>query len=445
MPEQLCDEWDKALRHVFDHGVSQSLDFSFPTPAGVRQFSCRLVPEFNEHARVETVLGVTHDITTRCMYEQRLVDQDLRKDMFLATLAHELRNPLAPIRSGLQLLKLSPQADLAVRILPVMERQLGQLVCLIDDLLDVSRISTGKIVLKRECIAFQEAASAALEASRPVFDAAGHSVTIDWPAQPVWLDADLTRLTQIFSNLLTNAAKYMQPGGQIRFSARLQQDSILISVADTGMGIPGDMLDAVFDMFTQVNRTLDRAQGGLGIGLSLVKTLVNMHGGLVRAASGGIDLGSEFTVTLPTTAGLGEVPAAVTRPVAAPVTAHRILVVDDNVDAAETMAMLLELSGHAVRTAFSGQQALDVALEFRPEMVFLDIGLPDMNGHEVARLLLANPATADARLIALTGWGTEEDIRKSHKTGFHEHLTKPVDPGTVENLIAGLLAGRKAL
>ena len=445
MPEQLCDEWDKALRHVFDHGVSQSLDFSFPTPAGVRQFSCRLVPEFNEHARVETVLGVTHDITTRCMYEQRLVDQDLRKDMFLATLAHELRNPLAPIRSGLQLLKLSPQADLAVRILPVMERQLGQLVCLIDDLLDVSRISTGKIVLKRECIAFQEAASAALEASRPVFDAAGHSVTIDWPAQPVWLDADLTRLTQIFSNLLTNAAKYMQPGGQIRFSARLQQDSILISVADTGMGIPGDMLDAVFDMFTQVNRTLDRAQGGLGIGLSLVKTLVNMHGGLVRAASGGIDLGSEFTVTLPTTAGLGEVPAAVTRPVAAPVTAHRILVVDDNVDAAETMAMLLELSGHAVRTAFSGQQALDVALEFRPEVVFLDIGLPDMNGHEVARRLLANPATADARLIALTGWGTEEDIRKSHKTGFHEHLTKPVDPGTVENLIAGLLAGRKAL
>jgi PAS domain S-box-containing protein len=445
-PDKLCEQWEKAIRHVFDHESHSALDFSVNTPHdGLRHFSCRLVPEFNERGQVESALGVTHDVTDRRVYEQRLLEQDIRKDEFLATLAHELRNPLAPIRTGLQLLKLAPKADVAARTLPVMERQLGQLVRLIDDLLDVSRISSGKIVLRSERIAFQEIAATALEASRPLIDAAGHSLTIDWPDEPVWLDADPTRLAQILSNLLTNSAKYMRPGGQIRFSARRQGDNVLISVRDTGMGIPSDMLGTVFDMFTQINRTLDRSQGGLGIGLSLVKTLVEMHGGSVQAASDGIDLGSEFTVSLPTASVLlPNAPAPVARPMPAATAGQRILVVDDNVDAAETMAMLLELSGHDARPAFGGQEALELALSFCPDVVFLDIGLPGMNGYEVARRLLADPATAGAKLIALTGWGTDDDIRKSKMAGFHAHLTKPVDPDAVEVMLARFSPAREA-
>ena len=440
---ELCTQWEQAISHVFDHGEHKSMDFSFPTLQGVRHFSCRLVPEFNEQGQVESALAVTHDITDHRAYEQRLLEQDVRKDEFLATLAHELRNPLAPIRTGLQVLKLTPQADVAARTLPVMERQLGQLVRLIDDLLDVSRINSGKIVLKRERIAFQDIAAAALEASRPAMDAAGHSLTIDWPNTPVWLDADATRLAQILSNLLTNSAKYMHPGGQIKFSAQRQDETILICVADTGMGIPADMIATVFDMFTQINRTLDRAQGGLGIGLSLVKTLVEMHGGSVHAASGGIDQGSEFTVRLPTAAMATGVPATGPLPTAVPHLACRILVVDDNVDAAQTMVMLLDLSGHDARPAFGGQEALDVAFSFRPDVVFLDIGLPGINGYEVARRLLANPATAKTKLIALTGWGTERDIQKSKMAGFHAHLTKPVDADAVEAILSKLLQPRR--
>ena len=451
IPPNLCDTWETAIRHVFDHGTHSVLDFSMETPqGGLRHFSCRLVPELNQRGQVESALGVTHDITDRRVYEQRLLEQDVRKDEFLATLAHELRNPLAPIRSGLQLLKLTPKADAAARTLPVMERQLTHLVRLVDDLLDVSRINSGKIVLKRERITFQDIAAAALEASRPLIDAASHSLTIEWPNEAVWLDADPTRLTQIFSNLLTNSAKYMRPGGQIKFSAREQAGSIVISVQDTGMGIPADMLGRVFDMFTQINRTLDRSQGGLGIGLSLVKTLVEMHGGSVQAASGGSDQGSTFTVILPTASKLAsklasepQIPPAPSTPPAGAATPesarHRILVVDDNVDAAETMVMLLDLSGHDARAAFGGQEALDLALSFRPDVVFLDIGLPGMNGHEVARRLLANPATASAKLIALTGWGTADDIQKSAMSGFHAHLTKPVDPEAVDTLLATLL------
>ena len=439
---KLCDQWEKGILHVFDHSSDFSFDFSQVMPdGGTRQFACRLVPEFNERGQVESVLGVTHDITNRRAYEQRLLEQDLRKDEFLATLAHELRNPLAPIRTGLQLLKLAPSAkDVATRTLPVMERQLGQLVRLVDDLLDVSRISSGKIVLKRERISFQDVAAAALEASRPLIDAAGHSLTIDWPGDTVWLDADPTRLTQIFSNLLTNSAKYMRSGGQIKFSARTENGSIVVCVEDTGMGIPADMLNLVFDMFTQINRTLDRAQGGLGIGLSLVKTLVEIHDGSVEAASGGIDLGSTFTVRLPTASALpAEPPTPLTVTAVAGPVRQRILVVDDNIDAAETMVMLLDFSGHDARAAFGGQQALDVVAAFRPDVVFLDIGLPGMNGYEVARRLQASPATASAKLIALTGWGTEEDIRKSKMAGFHAHLTKPIDPEAVDALLATFL------
>ena len=402
----------------------------------------------------ETVIQCNiRDISDRKQLEESLRQRaadlsgaDRHKDEFLATLAHELRNPLAPIRTGLQLLRLSSNAAVVARTLPVMERQLGHLVRLIDDLLDVSRISSGKIVLKRERIAFQDVAAAALEASQPIIDAAGHSLMTDWPEAPVWLDADLTRMAQIFGNLLINSAKYMRAGGQIRFAALRQGASVVISVQDTGMGIPADMLGSVFDMYTQINRTLDAAQGGLGIGLSLVKTLVEMHGGSVKVTSDGIDLGSTFTVVLPTASGPAPEPRKMSdqRAAVADVTVirsagQRILVVDDNVDAAETLVMLLELSGFDARTAFGGRQALDEAMTFRPDAVFLDIGLPDMTGYDVARQLLANVTTASAKLIALTGWGTDSDILKSKMAGFHAHLTKPVDPEAVDALLATLL------
>jgi PAS domain S-box-containing protein len=445
MPLHLCDQWDAAINHVFERGSHSSLDFEWETPNdGVRHYSCRLVPEFNEQGGVESVLGVTHDITHRKAFERELSEQARRKDEFLATLAHELRNPLAPIRTGLQVLKLAPDSAAAARTLPMMERQLGQMVRLIDDLLDVSRITSGKIVLRRERITLQTVAASAVEASRPLIDAAGHSLMVDLPAEPVWLDADPTRMAQVISNLLSNSAKYTRAGGQIWLAARLAGGQVRITVTDNGMGIPEDMLSGVFDMFTQINRTLDRSEGGLGLGLSLVRTLVDLHGGSVRADSRGIDQGSEFTVTLPVATPPATQPEDGAEPVPKPVPAggRRILVVDDNVDAAETMAMLLDLSGYDARAAFSGPEALVLAQSFRPELVFLDIGLPGMNGYEVAAKLRADPATRAVRLIALTGWGTGDDQRKSAMAGFDAHVTKPVEAGQIESVLETFLPAR---
>ncbi len=251
MPEHLCDQWDAAINHVFERGSHSSLDFEWETPNdGLRHYSCRLVPEFNGQGSVESVLGVTHDITHRKAFERQLAEQARRKDEFLATLAHELRNPLAPIRTGLQVLKLAPDSAAAARTLPVMERQLGQMVRLIDDLLDVSRITSGKIVLRLERISLQEVAASAVEASRPLIDAAGHSLVVELPAEPIWLDADATRLSQVFSNLLSNSAKYTRAGGQIWMAATVSGDEVCITVTDNGMGIPEDMLSGVFEMFT---------------------------------------------------------------------------------------------------------------------------------------------------------------------------------------------------
>jgi signal transduction histidine kinase/response regulator RpfG family c-di-GMP phosphodiesterase len=383
------------------------------------------------------------DRTKEVKTTQLLLEQDVRKDEFLATLAHELRNPLAPIRNSFQLLKRSSTPEVLGSTLPVMERQLGALVRLIDDLLDVSRISSGKIVLKRQRVSIQDIATAALETSQPLIDSAGHNVVLDWPSTPIWLDADPMRLAQVFSNLLTNSAKYMKRGGHIRFAIQRVNQTVEVNVVDDGVGIPMDLIGQVFDMFTQVNRTLDRAEGGLGVGLSLVKTLIEMHGGTVRASSDGIDLGSEFKVTLPVAQDVYLEPKAATPSDFNPkLTAHtkplKILVVDDNVDAAQTMAMLLGLSNHNTRTANSGQEALEIAEIFKPSVVFLDIGLPSMNGYEVAKRLQAMPVMANTKLIALTGWGTSEDIKKSKNAGFYAHLTKPVDPDEVDALLAQL-------
>ncbi|MBX9584219.1 MAG: PAS domain-containing protein [Gemmataceae bacterium] len=369
---------------------------------------------------------------------QALRDADRRKDEFLATLAHELRNPLAPIRNGLQIMRLAKGGREAVETArTMMERQVGQMVHLVDDLLDLSRISRGKIELRKERVELAKVLQQAVETSRPLIDASGHDLAIDLPPQPVFVDADVTRLAQVFSNLLNNAAKYTERGGRIRLSAQHRGHEAIISVRDTGIGIPAHMLPHVFEMFTQVDRNLERSQGGLGIGLSIVKRLVEMHGGGVTARSDGPGMGSEFVVRLPVV--LSVVPpqdeeGEATRPTAR----RRILVVDDNVDAAMSLAMMLDLMGSEARTAHDGVEALDVAAAFRPDLILLDIGMPRMNGYDTARHIREQAWGKGVVLVALTGWGQDEDRRKSKEAGFDAHMTKPIEPAALERLLASL-------
>lgn len=445
MPAHLCDAWDAAVREVFETGEPKAIEFSFDAPDGPRAFSARLVPERGAGGEVESVLGVAHDVTERKHYELALKEADRRKDEFLATLAHELRNPLAPIRTGLELLRLAPRDPAAAaRALDSMDRQLAHLVRLVDDLLDVSRISRGKVDLRRERVTVQAVVEQAVEASRPHLEAAGHALSVRVGEDPLWLDGDLTRLVQVVSNLLHNAAKYTPRGGRIDVSAAIEDGRAVLRVRDDGMGIPAAMLPRVFDLFTQVDRTLERAQGGLGIGLSLARRLVEMHGGTVEAHSEGLGRGSTFTVRLPLAAAEPISTAPQGRRGAARTEARRVLVVDDNDDAAEMLAMVLELGGHEPRTAHDGPEALETARAFRPEVVFLDIGLPGMDGFEVARRLRQEPGLEGAVLVALTGWGSEEDRKRTREAGFDFHLTKPVDNAAVLEVLSGATAGRGA-
>ncbi|WP_437805892.1 ATP-binding protein [Sorangium sp. So ce1078] len=377
------------------------------------------------------------------LYDQ-LRDQDRRKDEFLATLAHELRNPLAPIRTGLEILKVAGNADQARKILDMMDRQVGHMVRMVDDLLDVSRITRGKVELRKERVDLRAILNSALETSRPLIEAAAHELAVRLPPAPLLLDADPTRLAQVFANLLNNAAKYTPGGGSIRLAAQRDGAAVVVRVADNGVGIPADMLSKVFDMFTQVGRSIDRAQGGLGIGLTLVKRLVELHGGTIHAGSEGTGRGSTFTVRLP----LAVAEEVASRPSTAgtakgsPSAALRILVVDDSVDGAESLALLLRISGHETRAVHTGLDALPAARELGADVVVLDIGLPGMNGYEVARRLRAEPDLAGLFLIALTGWGTEEDRRQARDAGFDHHLTKPVDAAEVKRLVARVAAAR---
>ncbi len=367
---------------------------------------------------------------------------DRRKDEFLAILAHELRNPLAPLSNSLEVLKVAENSsELMEQTRGVMERQVRQMVRLVDDLMDVSRITRGKIELRREPTELAAVLECAVETARPAIEASGHELTVTLPPEPVSLDADLNRLAQVFSNLLNNAAKYTEPAGQIRLSAERQGSEVVVKVRDTGIGISGEVLPRVFDIFTQGDRSLERAQGGLGIGLSLVRGLVELHGGSVAAHSAGLGQGSEFTVRLPVLAsaareirtadGDGEPPA-----VAA---AHRrILVADDNTDSAESLALLLTLRGSEVRTAHDGWEAVETAAAFGPDIVLLDIGMPRLNGYEAARKIREQARGKRVVLIALTGWGQDEDRRRSTDAGFDFHLVKPVDFAALEQLLASL-------
>jgi signal transduction histidine kinase len=377
---------------------------------------------------------------------EQLAEMDRRKDEFLATLAHELRNPLAPLRSSLTILRMSGQSGPAAeRIHEMMERQINHMVRLVDDLLEVSRITRGKIELRKERIELAAALRSAVETSRPLVEAACHQLAISVPPEPLLLEADPVRLSQVIANLLNNAAKYTEEGGRICLTARREGGEAVVSVRDTGLGIPAEMLPRVFDMFAQVDRTLKRSQGGLGIGLTLARTLVEMHGGRIEARSDGPGKGSEFIVRLPLAAenspsgeargrAGGEQPAALSQ--------RRVLVVDDNRDAADSLGMLLEFLGADAHVVYDGPSALQALHIYRPAVVFLDIGMPGMDGHEVARQMRQVSEFRDVMLVAMTGWGQEEDRRRSRAAGFDHHLVKPVGADALQALLAHEGAGQ---
>jgi PAS domain S-box-containing protein len=409
------------------------------------------------------LLLVTVDITARKQAEEALREASQRKDDFLATLAHELRNPLAPIRNSLAILRVAGGSDpRAQRVQDMMQRQVNLMVRLVDDLLEVSRITRGNVDLRREWVDLSAIIHSAVETSKPLIERAGHRLTLYLPAQPVMLDADPVRLAQVFANVLNNAAKYTPgaagtpgpvAGGQIWLSAWQESQEAVVSVRDTGLGIEPQMLPRVFDMFTQAVP----GQGGLGIGLSLTRSLVQLHGGSVEARSDGLGKGSEFIIRLP----LGRPPEPAAPDAALPTAAppalapapssglapghgprppgtRRVLVVDDNRDAAESLAMLLQLIGTDAEVVYDGASALKRLAAYRPDVIVLDLGMPGMDGYEVARRVRSQPEHQHVMLIALSGWGKEEDRRRSHAAGFDHHVIKPADIATLQGLLGTL-------
>ncbi len=399
--------------------------------------SLTISPIKDESGQVVGASKIARDITDRKRAEAALLEADRRKDEFLATLAHELRNPLAPILNSVAVLKAPGATEADQRELrEVIERQVQHMSRLLDDLLDVNRITTGKFELRKNRVTLAAVVEAALETSRPLINAAGHELTVSTPGEPIYLDADLVRLAQVFGNLLNNAAKYTDRGGQIWLTATRDRDDVVVAVRDNGIGISGEMLPRIFDMFSQASPALKRSQGGLGIGLSLVKGLVELHGGSIAAESGGPGQGSTFAVRLPIAA------EAARQPIGGTVNGeskeaqkHRILIVDDLRDSADSLARLMRLRGQEVATAYDGEEAVRAAEAMRPDVVLLDIGMPKMNGYDVCRYIRQQPWGQATLLVAVTGWGQEEDRRRTEAAGFDHHLVKPVDPRALMKLL----------
>lgn len=367
---------------------------------------------------------------------EALREADRRKDEFLATLAHELRNPLAPLRNGLDILRKNPDSGSAADIREMMDRQLVHLVHLIDDLLDVSRVSQGKIELRRDKIRLEDPVKAALEASRPLIESHNHTLSVAIADEPLWVDADQIRMSQTVSNLLNNAAKYTPTGGRIGLSVKRDGNEAVIEVSDNGVGIPRDMQAKVFQLFTQIDDHLSRSQGGLGIGLALVKQLVAMHGGEVTAVSDGPGEGSRFAVRLPLTS--APLKAAISETAAETSTSPslKVLVVDDNPIVADTLGMMLEEIGHEFEAVHDGREALDAAHSYQPDVILLDIGLPGMDGYEVCRAFRRDAAFKSIPIVAQTGWGQSKDKDMASDAGFNFHLTKPVPLADLEKYLA---------
>ena len=394
----------------------------------VHWYSTVKIPLIDDDNSCNKLLGVATDITERKRAEEALRLADRRKDEFLAMLAHELRNPLAPIRNAVQLLKMQEAIDPKLTwSLNVIDRQVTHMAQLLDDLLDVARIMHGKITLKAERFELTDIVNNAIETSRPLIESRGQELIISQATTPQWIEGDRVRLAQVLSNLLNNAAKYTSEGGKITLSVMREGSDAVIEVRDTGIGIAPDILPHIFDLFTQADHSLAHSQGGLGIGLTLVRQLVEIHGGTITAASAGIGQGSSFTVRLPALSMESSATESALTKSALPMSKLRILVVDDYADAAESLTMLLQAEGHEVETADCGMKAIEQAQVFHPQVVLLDIGLPDLDGYEVAKRLRALPETRDAILIALTGYGQAEDIERSKSAGFNHHLLKPLD------------------
>lgn len=405
--------------------------------------SSRAIPLLDTKGDIVEWFGTASDITPRKeaaetlgRFAVELTEADRRKNEFLAMLAHELRNPLAPIRNALHIMRLTAGGNTAVQsVSAMMERQIGQMTRLVDDLLDVSRISRGSIELRKEYVELVSAVQHAVEAAQPFCELLEHALTVTLPQQPVYLNADPTRLAQIVGNLLHNACKFTDKGGRIALIVECEGNAAVIRVRDSGVGIAPEQFTRVFEMFTQIDTSLERSRGGLGIGLTLVKNLVEMHGGTVQVHSAGINQGSEFEVRLPLAADVPDQLLSEPVPVA-PAQSRRILVVDDNRDAATSLAKLLQLGDHVTHIAHDGREAVQAAQSFRPDVVLLDIGLPELNGFEVARMIRQQPWGKDMVLVALTGWGQDEDRRLSSEAGFDAHLVKPADPVELTELMA---------
>jgi signal transduction histidine kinase/ActR/RegA family two-component response regulator len=429
---------------------------SFLTSIACWAGALTLVPLLARKPITENVEGYEREIAERQRAEaallsseaaaRKLAEADARKNEFLAMLGHELRNPLAPIRNAVKVMKQrgSDDPDLCWAR-DVVDHQVRQMAQLVDDLLEISRVTSGKVRLQKEAIDVATIVAFAIETSRPVLEAHHHRVSIALPAAAVYIDADSLRMAQVLSNLLNNAAKYTNPGGQIRLAAASEGSDVVFRVRDNGIGIPPEMLSGIFDLFAQVDHSLDHSQGGLGLGLTLVRSLVEMHGGSVQALSEGLSRGSEFVVRLPIldlTQVHDDTQTEITNsgPEPSRVLSLRVLVVDDNVSSAQSLAMVLKLDGHEVQVSHDGAAALESVRRFRPEVVLMDIGLPGMDGYEVARRLRqdAELARGIVLLAAVTGYAEDEARRRSREAGFDHHLVKPIDPDGVLALLASL-------
>jgi len=428
---------ETALRDHKDYAVD--FEFQHGRTGEWRWMEARGRAEYAADGKPVRLYGLAIDITERRRAVEALQEADRRKDEFLATLAHELRNPLAPISSGLHILRSATDEGHRTIALDIMERQVSQMVRLVDDLLDVARITTGKVEVRTETVDLAAVIKDAIETSQPLLTERGQPFSVVSPPQPVFVNGDRTRLAQVFANLMNNSAKYSEAGQPVSITYGREGNDAVVRVKDTGMGIHPEMLPRVFDMFRQADRTGGRSRGGLGIGLSLVKRIVDMHGGSVTANSEGLGLGSEFVVRIPAVEGprrdVHEDRSAATDGAPA---RRRVLVVDDNADAAESLAAYLSISGHETRMAHDGPEALQQAERFHPDIVFLDIGMPTLDGHETAKLIRKQPWGKDMVLVALTGWGQHEDRRRSKDAGFNHHLVKPADPVVVEKLLASI-------
>lgn len=443
-----AEDWERLLeanRIAIDSNLPYSMDLRAWRGRQSIWVTARGTP-VREHGRVVKLRGNVQDITERKLIEEALRAADARKNEFLATLAHELRNPLAPLRNGLAILeRVGSSTPEERRARELMERQLAHLVRLVDDLLDVSRVSLGKVEMKRSITTLRPIVEHAVETVRPLVEARGHRLEVDLhDADEMTLDVDPTRMAQVLGNLLGNAAKYTPRSGLLRLDARrTPAGGLRIDVRDNGEGIPRDMLEKVFDLFTQVGTSLERSQGGLGIGLSLARQLVELHGGTVRAESGGKDRGSCFIVELPATS-ISKTAWLLPAPSSSVVTGRRVLLVDDNMDAAESLGALLQLEGHEVEIVHRGLEALEAAKRRPPEVVLLDIGLPDLTGYEVAARLRQQPSLEATLIVAVTGWGSEGDRQRGREAGIDWHLTKPVTLDDLAHAISSQLRQTQA-